>query len=374
LTACSPRPLDSFTWVDGSKNLCSGVNRAVGLSGATPTQHYMHTYRIHPTVLLARQSLRWCRLQQDLFGCGRSFRLSARAHGGGEGEEPTRPSVPSSSPLSSPETKTKKKLRLDEACLSLRPEHSRNVIQSWILQGKVLVDGRVVDKPGSPVKADSKIAINAEELKFVCRGGFKLEKALDHWALNVTNRVCLDSGLSTGGFTDCLLQRGAKRVYGIDVGYGQVAEKIRQDERVIVMERTNLRYLTREDLPERVDLVSLDLSFISIVKCMPAVRDLLKEGGELVALIKPQFEAGKDQIGAGGVVRDKRVHQEVLENVRRGIEEFGFVCQGTIESPIRGAAKGNKEFLAYFHFVGTTRDDDDDDSNPQTNPHASGET
>ncbi|CAG9463117.1 unnamed protein product [Pedinophyceae sp. YPF-701] len=240
------------------------------------------------------------------------------------------------------------KRRLDEMCMELRPEHARNVLQSWIRQGKVLVDGAVVDKPGAQVRPTSAIEIRAETPKFVCRGGLKLEHALDHWSIDVQGKVALDSGLSTGGFTDCLLQRGARRVYGVDVGRGQVAEKIRQDARVVVMERTNLRYLTQGDLPEEVDIVSLDLSFISVLKVMPAVVDLMSDNAELIVLIKPQFEAGKDQVGDGGVVRDPAVHQQVLSQVITGIETHGFDCRGWTDSPIRGASKGNKEFLAYL--------------------------
>lgn len=235
--------------------------------------------------------------------------------------------------------------RLDVLAQERYPQYSRNQIQSWIMQGKVLVNERVVTKSGTMVAHDATITIIAQEPKFVSRAGYKLEKALNEFALAVTDLVVLDAGISTGGFTDCLLQRGAKRVYGIDVGYGQVHEKIRTDPRVVVMERTNVRYLT--NLPELVDLVTLDLSFISVLKVMDAIVALLKPYGYLIVLIKPQFEAGREQVSRGGIVKDPLVHQAVIETVVSGIVAHGFVHKGTIESPIAGA-DGNKEFLACF--------------------------
>nr|XP_043637265.1 hemolysin A [Erigeron canadensis] len=240
---------------------------------------------------------------------------------------------------------SKKKKRLDEVCLDRFQQYSRNYIQSWILQGKVLVDGRVVTKAGHPVSDKAIVVIKAQIPKYVCRAGHKLEAALEQLGVDVKGKVALDSGLSTGGFTDCLLQHGASFVYGVDVGYGQVAEKIRTDERVSVIERTNLRYLT--ELPQKVDLVTLDLSFISILLVMPAVINLMKEEATLITLIKPQFEARRSQVGGGGIVRDPLVHQEVRERIVKGIEDLGFQCTGWIESPIKGA-EGNIEFLACF--------------------------
>ena len=184
-----------------------------------------------------------------------------------------------------------------------------------------------------------------EKPKFVCRAGFKLEQALDEFNIDVTDFVVMDAGLSTGGFTDCLLQRGAKKVYGVDVGYGQVHENIRVDERVVVMERVNLRHL--DALPELVDLVTLDLSFISVLKVMSVVTSLLRPKGKLVVLIKPQFEAERSQVGRGGIIKDPKVHQQVTDLVVAGIKEFGFELQGVTDSPITGT-HGNKEFLAYF--------------------------
>ncbi|KAJ0112921.1 hypothetical protein Patl1_03156 [Pistacia atlantica] len=239
----------------------------------------------------------------------------------------------------------KKKRRLDEVCLERFQQYSRTYIQSWILQGKVFVDGKMVNKAGTPISDKAIVEINAEVPKYVCRAGHKLEAAIEQLDVDVNGKVALDSGLSTGGFTDCLLQYGASFVYGVDVGYGQVADKIRRDERVCVIERTNLRYLST--LPQRVNLVTLDLSFISILTVMPAVVNLMTEEATLVTLVKPQFEARRSQVGGGGIVRDPLVHQEVLEKIIKGVENFGFLSKGWIESPLKGA-EGNTEFLVCF--------------------------
>ncbi|XP_028794855.1 uncharacterized protein LOC114750421 [Neltuma alba] len=239
----------------------------------------------------------------------------------------------------------KKKKRLDEICLERFQQCSRNFIQSWILQGKVYVDGKVINKAGTPVSDKAVVEIKAEVPKYVCRAGHKLEAAIEQLGIDVVGKVALDSGLSTGGFTDCLLQYGASFVYGVDVGYGQVAEKIRVDERVTVIERTNLRYLS--GLPQKVDLVTLDLSFISILLVMPAVVNVMKEDAALVTLVKPQFEAHRSQVGKRGIVKDPTVHQEVLEKIIKGVEKFGFSSKGWIESPLKGA-EGNTEFLVHF--------------------------
>ncbi|CAN1345244.1 Putative rRNA methyltransferase YqxC, partial [Linum perenne] len=245
----------------------------------------------------------------------------------------------------------KKKKRLDEVCVDRYQQYSRTMIQSWIMQGKVLVNGKKVNKAGTPVSDKAVVEITAENPKYVCRAGYKLEAALEQLGVDVTGKVALDSGLSTGGFTDCLLQHGASFVYGVDVGYGQVAEKIRRHERVSVIERTNLRYLT--ELPQKVDIATLDLSFISILLVMPAVVDLMKDDASLVTLVKPQFEAHRSQVGGGGIVRDPQVHQEVLEKIINGVEGFGFRKNGSIESPLKGA-EGNTEFLVYFSRVNKT--------------------
>ncbi|XP_043707007.1 hemolysin A isoform X2 [Telopea speciosissima] len=228
----------------------------------------------------------------------------------------------------------KKKRRLDEICLERFQQYSRTFIQSWIIQGKVFVNGRVVNKAGTPVSDKATVEIMAEVPKYVCRAGHKLEAAIEKLGVDVGGKVALDSGLSTGGFTDCLLQYGVSYVYGVDVGYGQVAEKIRRDERVSVIERTNLRYLSA--LPQKVDLVTLDLSFISILLVMPAVVNVMKNDAALVTLVKPQFEARRSQ---------------VLERIIKGVENFGFCSKGWIESPLKGA-EGNTEFLVYFYRIG----------------------
>ncbi len=241
----------------------------------------------------------------------------------------------------------KLKKRLDVRVAELHPSLSRNQIQALILRGKVSVDDKVVTKAGAQVGDSVSIAVDISAERFVSRAGYKLEHALDSFKIDVTGLVALDAGISTGGFTDCLLQRGAKRVYGVDVGYGQVHEKIRTDERVVLLERTNLRYLT--SLSEPVDLVTLDLSFISLLKVMPAVVNLIKPNACIITLIKPQFEAARADIKRGGVVKDEAVYQRVIGKVKSGMEDFGFECSGVIESPIRGAKSGNTEFLAVFH-------------------------
>ncbi len=239
----------------------------------------------------------------------------------------------------------KVKKRLDELVHEQVPQHSKRQIQSWIMQGNVTVDGKVITKPGTQLGPGLAIVLNVAAPKYVSRAGLKLEKALDHFQLDVKDLIVLDAGLSTGGFTDCLLQRGAKKVYGVDVGYGQVHEKIKADPRVQVVERTNLRSL--EDVGELVDLITLDLSFISVLKVMNAVTKLLKPDGQLIVLIKPQFEAERRQVAKGGIVKDPSVHEAVIKKVANGIQEHGFSLEGVIESPIAGA-EGNKEFLAYF--------------------------
>lgn len=240
---------------------------------------------------------------------------------------------------------SKIKKRLDQLVQDQQPQYSKTQIQSWIMQGKVKVDGQIITKPGTMIDETVALAYDIQEPKFVSRAGFKLEKALDHFGIDVTGFVVMDAGLSTGGFTDCLLQRGAAKVFGVDVGYGQVNEKIRKDPRVVLMERTNLREV--RDLGQLVDLVTLDLSFISVLKVMDAVNAVLKPNGKLLVLIKPQFEARKEDVGRGGIIKDEKIHQQVIERVRSGIEYFGFACQGITDSPIEGAT-GNKEFLGYF--------------------------
>ncbi len=237
------------------------------------------------------------------------------------------------------------KKRLDVIVHALYPQYSRRQIQSWIMQGRVTVDDHLATKAGMQIADDVAIVLDIEEPKFVGRAGFKLEKALEHFAIEVRGLTVLDAGLSTGGFTDCLLQYGAKKVYGVDVGYGQVHEKIRNDARVVVLERTNLRHL--REVGEKVDLITLDLSFISVLLVMDAVKALLKEDGLLIVLIKPQFEAEKHEVGRGGIIKDAVVHKRVVEKVVKGIELHGFKSEGVIDSPILGM-QGNKEFIGLF--------------------------
>jgi len=237
------------------------------------------------------------------------------------------------------------KKRLDIALHELLPEYDQKSIQGWIMQGKVFVDGEKNTKPGTIITEDQEITHTIAEQKFVSRAGLKLEKALDHFSIDVTGLIVLDAGISTGGFTDCLLQRGAQKVYGVDVGYGDVHEKIRTDERLVLLEKTNLKLL--ETVGQPVDLITLDLSFISVLKVMPTVCKVLKPKGKLVILIKPQFEASKHEIEAGGIVRNDHIRQVIVDTTVDGIKKYGFGCVGVIDSPITGT-KGNKEFLVYF--------------------------
>ncbi len=234
------------------------------------------------------------------------------------------------------------KTRIDMLLVQRDLVSSRAEAQRLIMAGQVTVDGQPVTKPGTPVPTDAGITV-AERLPYVSRGGLKLEAALDAFALDVRGQVAADVGASTGGFTDCLLQRGAVRVYAIDVGYGQLAWALRRDARVVTMERTNARYL--ESLPEAIDIATVDASFISLTLLLPRIRDWLKPDGQVIALIKPQFEAGKAQVGKGGVVRDPRIHREVLAHILTWCGENGLPPQGLIRSPITGPA-GNVEFLA----------------------------
>lgn len=238
------------------------------------------------------------------------------------------------------------KSRLDLLLLEKHPEWSRTQIKSWILQGKVRVNNEVQSKSGTLIANDSSIECKIEIPKYVSRGGLKLEKALEFFNVNASGLTAIDGGISTGGFTDCLLQNGAAKVYGIDVGHGQVHEKLRQDSRVIIREKTNLRTLVWHADP--VDLVVLDLSFISLLKVMPAVLAALKTEGIILALIKPQFEAKRHQIGAKGLVKDPAVHEEVQKMIIAGMNELNCECKGVTESPILGNTSGNKEFLGYF--------------------------
>lgn len=242
-----------------------------------------------------------------------------------------------------------RKERLDLLVVERALANSRQQAQRLILAGQVRVDGRVVDKPGTRVLASAEVTVTAG-LPYASRGGFKLAAALDAFEVQVRGWVVADVGASTGGFTDCLLQRGAARVYAIDVGYGQLAWELRQDPRVVVMDRTNARYV--ESLPEPLDLVTVDVSFISLKLILPPAMAWLGPGGQIVALIKPQFEAGRKQVGKGGVVRDPAAHRMVLEEILAWSGSQGLALQGLIRSPITGPA-GNVEFLAHWVPGGT---------------------
>src|SRR5512139_76001 len=236
------------------------------------------------------------------------------------------------------------KIRLDLLLVQRNLVESRERAQRLIMAGEVLVNDRVADKPGMPIAADAAIRIKAP-LPYVSRGGLKLAAALDRFPIPIEHAVCADIGASTGGFTDCLLQRGAAKVYAIDVGYGQLDWKLRSDPRVVVMDRTNARYV--EALPEPIGLAVVDASFISLRLILPAVLKWLQADAHIIALIKPQFEAGRDRVGKGGVVRDPQVHADVLRSIVRSAQELGCSPIDLIRSPIEGPA-GNVEFLVWL--------------------------
>lgn len=236
------------------------------------------------------------------------------------------------------------KVRLDALLHDMGLALSRERAKAMILAGIVTVDGRVVDKPGSATSRSADIAIKQADHPYVSRGGLKLEKAIKDFNLDFTDRVVLDVGASTGGYTDCALQNGANTVYALDVGYGQLDWKLRNDPRVHSLERTNIRYFTREDLGESVDIVTIDVSFISTALVFPVVKDLIKDEGIIVSLIKPQFEAGKDKVGKNGVVRDPDTHRQVLKACVGYAQKEGLECTGVTFSPITGP-KGNIEYF-----------------------------
>lgn len=240
------------------------------------------------------------------------------------------------------------KERLDVLLTEKKLFDSRARAKAMIMAGKVLVNGQKVDKAGTLIAPDAQIRILGEEMPFVSRGGLKLQKALDEFKVNMVGRIAADVGASTGGFTDCMLQRGAKMVYAIDVGYGQLAWKLRSNVQVVNMERTNIRNVTRQDLYYGLpDFVSIDVAFISLEKVLPVVYDLLKDSGEVVALIKPQFEAGREFVGKRGVVRDKKIHAAVIERVLNFAAEIGFGVVALDFSPVKGP-EGNIEYLAHL--------------------------
>ena len=242
------------------------------------------------------------------------------------------------------------KERLDVLLVERGLAASRERARTMIMEGRVLVDGKKVEKAGTGVKAEAELRLLGEEMPYVSRGGLKLEKALRAFSISLAGKTMADIGASTGGFTDCALQNGAAKVYAIDVGYGQLAWKLRTDARVKNMERTNIRHVTSEALGELVDFASIDVAFISLAKVLPAVRSLLKPQGEVAALIKPQFEAGRENVGKKGVVRDPHVHETVIRDVFRAAQEAGFCIRALSYSPVKGP-EGNIEYL--MHLVGT---------------------
>ncbi len=258
-----------------------------------------------------------------------------------EHEPPPKPSDPEST----------LKLRLDKLLLDRGLAASRERAQGLILAGKVLVNDQKLDKAGAQVRSDAVVRVLGEDLKYVSRGGLKLERALEHWQIDVEGKVCLDVGASTGGFTDCLLQRGASRVIAVDTGYGQMDFRLRQDARVRLLEKTNARYMTAEVIGEKADLIVIDVAFISATLILPSVVNAAfpqspneRRGRQVIVLVKPQFEAGRKFVGKGGIVRDEAAQLASVEKVRRAV--LDLACPGTdvIESPILGA-EGNREFL-----------------------------
>lgn len=235
-------------------------------------------------------------------------------------------------------------MRLDQLLVDRGLFTSREQARRAVMAGEVTVDGQRVDKPGTAVAAGVALAVLARE-PFVSRAGRKLAAALDHFAVDPSGWVCLDVGASTGGFSDCLLQRGAKRIYAVDVGYGQLDQRLRNDPRMVVMERVNARHLAADALPEAVDLATLDLSFISLVKVLPAIVPHVRPGGLLLPLIKPQFEAGRGRVGKGGILRDEMVRQAVIAERLRDFADLGLEVVGHVDSPVHGA-EGNREALA----------------------------
>ncbi len=216
-----------------------------------------------------------------------------------------------------------------------------------IMEGNVFVENQREDKAGATFDTEAEITVKGNTLKYVSRGGLKLEKAMTHFEITLEGKVCMDIGASTGGFTDCMLQNGAVKVYSVDVGYGQFAWKLRQDPRVVCMEKTNIRYVTPADIDDVLDFASVDVSFISLTKVLIPARELLRDGGEMVCLIKPQFEAGREKVGKKGVVRDKAVHEEVVERIIEFASQNGFFVKNLEYSPIKGP-EGNIEYLVYI--------------------------
>ena len=239
------------------------------------------------------------------------------------------------------------KERLDVLLVKRNLADSREKAKALIMSGIVYVNGQKEDKAGTTFDETAPIEVRGNTLKYVSRGGLKLEKAMTHFGVELKDKICMDVGSSTGGFTDCMLQNGAVKVYSVDVGYGQFAWKLRQDPRVVCMEKTNIRYVTPADIDDVLDFASVDVSFISLTKVLIPARELLRDGGEMVCLIKPQFEAGREKVGKKGVVRDKAVHEEVIERIIEFASQNGFFVKNLEYSPIKGP-EGNIEYLVYI--------------------------
>lgn len=239
------------------------------------------------------------------------------------------------------------KERLDVLLVQRGLAPSREKAKALIMEGNVFVAGQREDKAGTAFDQAVEIEVRGNTLKYVSRGGLKLEKAMQNFAISLEDKICMDIGASTGGFTDCMLQNGARKVYAVDVGYGQFAWKLRQDARVVCMEKTNIRYVAPADIADVLDFASVDVSFISLTKVLPAAKELLSEQGEMVCLIKPQFEAGREKVGKKGVVREAKVHQEVVAKICAFAQEIGFGVMALDFSPIKGP-EGNIEYLVYL--------------------------
>ena len=239
------------------------------------------------------------------------------------------------------------KERLDVLLVNNGLAETREKAKRTIMAGLVTVDGRLEDKPGTRFDIDSDVQVKGQECPYVSRGGLKLEKAIKEWGVSCKDAVCIDMGASTGGFTDCMLQKGADKVYAVDVGYGQLAWKLRNDPRVVNLERTNMRYVTREQVPESIDFFSVDVAFISLRLILPAARGVCGDNAEGVCLIKPQFEAGREHVGKNGVVRDKKIHEAIVDEIIAFCLDNGFSVLGLDYSPIKGP-QGNIEYLLYI--------------------------
>jgi 23S rRNA (cytidine1920-2'-O)/16S rRNA (cytidine1409-2'-O)-methyltransferase len=238
------------------------------------------------------------------------------------------------------------KVRIDQLLYKRALTESREKARALILEGKVIVNGQKIEKPGTMVNQNAEITICGETLPYVSRGGLKLEKALKEFSIDVKDKVAMDVGASTGGFTDCLIQHGAKKVYSVDVGYGQLAWKLRTDPRVVPIEKTNIRYMPKEKIPVEVDIVTVDVSFISLRLVIPKILEFLKTDGEIIALIKPQFEAGKGEVPRGGVIKDAEKREKIIREMRDFFESLGLKVIGITQSPIPGQ-RGNIEYFIY---------------------------